>query len=240
MQNSNSWGIIGLGWLGQQMAARLADSQVTYWGTKRTDFDWRVNPFPQTPCDILLLNTPPLPDISPEEFVHKIPGTGYHHIIFISSIAVYGSTSGTITETSATDPTTQNGSWLVQVEKLLLQKFSGRISIIRAGGLIGGSRHPVKSLALKSGPPIKNSVVNLIHRDDLIDIIFAVANADEKPPLLNAVTPYHPRKQEYYGFWTEKLGLKALVFEADLGDQKIIASEILPTLYPSWHFPNLD
>lgn len=237
MNKRNVWGIIGAGWLGQEVLNRLALSGIDCWSTNRKSFDWRSDEFPAESCDILFLNTPPLTDILPEDFVGKIPIRNGQRIIFISSIAVYGATNGEVTERTPPQPETKNGMWLFAVEQLLLQKFRGHISIIRAGGLIGGTRHPVYFLANKS---IENSRINLIHRNDLVEIIFAISSLEDPPAIVNAVAPNHPYKKDYYGDWVKRLNLPPIKILTDPEDSKIVLSDVLPSIYPIWICPDLD
>lgn len=234
------WGIVGLGWLGAEIASRLTDLGQEVWGTTRQNFTWETDAFPAQACDVLLLNTPPLISIPPSDFVDKITLHARSRLIFVSSIGVYGSTSGAITEKTPPSPATQNGVWLCDVEKLLLAKFPTQASILRAGGLIGGRRHPVFSLSRKSEATHKDGPINLIHRDDLIEIIFAVSDLEEPPQILNAVAPYHPLKSLYYNSWSQRLGLNPIPFSSEIADQKIIDSEILVTIFKNWICPELD
>ncbi len=231
------WGVVGAGWLGQEVVDRLSRLGVACWATNRKIFDWGVHEFPEKPCEVLLLNTPPLTAILPEDFVRKIPVRDGQKIIFISSIAVYGSALGEVTEKTPPQPDTKNGLWLCEVEQLLLQKFSGQVCIIRAGGLIGGARHPVFFLSNKTAA---NSRVNLIHRDDLIEIIFTVAAMEKMPFVVNAVSPSHPYKKEYYEGWALKLNLAPPQISQEKEESKIVLSEVLPAIYPHWVNPELD
>lgn len=236
---NQKWGIVGLGWLGNELATRLAQSGFEYWGTHRSSFDWERDDFPLTSCDVLFLNTPPLNHITPKDFVEKVPPQK-GRIIFISSIGVYGEVYGTITEKTIPRPNTTNGIWLYEVEKMLLDKFKDQITIIRAGGLIGGNRHPVFSLAIKPEMVIPEGIINLIHRNDLISIIMAISTIDKSLPLLNAVAPYHPLKSEYYSLWANKHGFGLLRFSKESENRKIVQSEVLDTIYSNWHCPELD
>lgn len=231
------WGVIGAGWLGQEVVDRLSRLGVACWATHRKTFDWVVNEFPSQPCEVLLLNTPPLTAISPEDYVRKIPVRSGQKIIFISSIAVYGSAVGEVSEKTPTQPETKNGLWLCEVEQLLLQKFPGQICIIRAGGLIGGARHPVFFLSNKNSA---NARINLIHRDDLIEIIFTIAALERIPSVVNAVAPNHPYKKEYYEGWAQKLNLAPPHISQEVEASKIVSSEVLPVIYPHWICPDLD
>jgi nucleoside-diphosphate-sugar epimerase len=185
------------------------------------------------------LNTPPLTNLTPEEFVNKIPDD-YKKIIFISSISVYGAASGCISESTRPEPVTKSGIWLHQVEQLLLAKFKSHISIIRAGGLIGGERHPVVSLSKKLDTVVEDTPINMIHRDDLIEIIFSISKMKVPPGIVNAVTPYHPMKSAYYGAWSKILNCAPIRFSSPQGNSKIVTSEVLPEIYSYWRNPNLD
>lgn len=233
------WGIIGLGWLGSELARRLRKSEIEYWGTTRKEFNWESDDFPAEHCDLLFLNTPPLINISPDEFVNKIKMNPSGRIIFISSIGVYGKVSGIITEKTLPCPTTKNGIWLYEVEKLLLEKFRNQITIIRAGGLIGGLRHPVLSLAKKTSLVPMDGFINLIHRDDLIEIVMLISKLQKSILVINAVAPYHPLKSSYYNSWSQKLNLTPITFSG-VEENRVIKSDMLDEIYPEWFFPKLD
>lgn len=237
MKKQKVWGIIGAGWLGQEIMNRLAQLGIEHWGTTRKIFDWKLDDFPEKECDVLLLNTPPLTEILPEDFVKKIPVRDRQRIIFISSIGVYGSLPGEVSERTPPQPVTKNGLWLVAVENLLLEKFSGNICIVRAGGLIGGNRHPVFYLSNKS---IANAPINLIHRNDLIEIIFAISELEKVPFIINAVAPSHPSKKDYYNAWVQKLNLAPVHVLDKQDDSRVVMSEFLPSIYPKWICPDLD
>ncbi|AFY00574.1 enzyme of sugar metabolism [Bdellovibrio bacteriovorus] len=237
---TQTWGIIGMGWLGQKLSENLSQKGVENWGTRSQDFDWGRDDFPAKSCDVLFLNTPPLVQIAPEAFVAKIPTGDYRRIIFISSISVYGHQAGRITEQAKTLPSTDSARWLVAVEMLLSKKFKDHVTVIRPGGLIGGDRHPAKSLSQSQRSCAGNAPVNLIHRDDLVQIIVAVAEAEAAPSVINAVTPFHPTKKEYYSEWTAKLGIAPVQFTEMQEPAKIVSSDVLPKMYPDWLCPRLD
>lgn len=240
MNQSKTWGIVGLGWLGQELSDTLKARGVKTWGTHRQDFDWFRDEFPKKPCDILFLNTPPLVEMPPDVFVGRIPLNITERIIFISSISVYGDQSGILTEKTLPVPKTSNGKWLVSVEQLLLKKFKEHIIIIRPGGLIGGTRHPAFHLSKSQAPCNADTPVNLIHREDLIRIICAASEFSPQPRIINAVAPSHPRKEDYYSAWAKRLGLTPIHFIKADEPNKIIESEHLPELYPDWIYPELN
>ncbi len=232
--DQQTWGIIGLGWLGKQLAQFLQNKGVLCWGTTTKDFNFEFDPFPEQFCDVLVLNTPPLVNLTPSHFVEKIPSAFNGRIIFISSTSVYGDLYGEITEDSIPLPNSVSARWLFEVENLLANKFSSRVVIIRSAGLIGSDRHPVFRLSQNKKEIEGSALINLIDSADLVRIIFLVSQLEFLPLKLNAVAPYHPTKQEYYGFLAEKLGLAPLLFSSDHAAAKIIHSIILSNFYSEW------
>ena len=239
MRIDQTWGIIGTGWLGSALSEKLKKDGITFWGTTSKTFDWVHNEFPQIHCDILFLNTPPLISITPKSYVDKIPDGNFQKIIFISSIAVYGRNHGVITEDEIPEPVTQNGLWLYEVEQLLIHKFKSQVTILRSGGLIGENRHPSYSLS-KQNRIVSDAPINLIHRNDLIQIILKASDPDKPYRFINTVTPFHPNKSDYYKLWTDKLKLTPIQFSSGTEKTKIVTSNVLPLIYPNWICPELN
>lgn len=230
-----TWGIIGLGWLGQALADHARQNGDQAWGTHRADFTFGTDPFPTRACDVLVLNTPPLTDLAPTEYV--VPANAAGHVIFISSTSVYGAGPGRVTEASPVDPVTDSARWLVAVEAKLRNDFGERVSIVRPGGLIGGQRHPAIYLA-RGGRAIEDGPVNLIHRADLIRILMVLADAPR--PLVNAVSPHHPDKSAYYGAWARRMNLGEVRVDRARRTERVIDSSVLPQIYPTWACAQLD
>ncbi len=237
MPNTETWGIVGLGWLGGRLSAYLQESGCKTWGTHRPDFDFRHHSLPTTFCDVLFLNTPPLSDLSPQNFCEKVSHTTAKRIIFISSTSVFGMSCGLVTEDSTPAPDTVSARWLLEVETLLRENFGKRLTVIRPGGLIGGERHPAKHLAGKVDISGGNEKINLIHREDLIQIITLVPVGT---PLINAVANYHPRKDQYYVEWAENLGLSKPLFKDSTYPEREIRSVVVSSFYTEWKCPQLD
>ncbi|MBC7465982.1 MAG: SDR family NAD(P)-dependent oxidoreductase [Bdellovibrio sp.] len=235
-----TWGIVGLGWLGTELSKQLVKIGDQVWGTHRSDFDFVTDSFPEKFCDVLFLNTPPLfRKISAKDFVDKVAVDSKTKLIFISSTSVYGTNAGVMNEMTIPNPTTESAQWLVEVEERLRSKFKERLTIIRPGGLIGGNRHPIYSLSQKAEVAGGNQKLNLIHRSDLIQIIIAAASDDEIK-LVNAVAPFHPRKDAYYTDWAQKLNLPIPQFtDLSTGDREVW-SDVVHVLHPNWICSHLD
>lgn len=239
MSTKKTWGIIGLGWLGQALAQQLQSSGAKVWGTRTDTFVFGEDPFPTQAADVIFLNTPPILDLTPEQFVAEIALTEKQKLIFISSTSVYGPKQKFCTEDVEPQPWTSNGKWLFEVESLLLKNFKKHVLIIRPGGLIGDKRHPVFSLAKADEISGGLDPINLIHRDDLIGVILKSEELG-KTGLINAVTPFHPAKHEYYNHWASKLNLPKINFNNDYQSAKVVDSKILPSIYKTWRHPKLD
>lgn len=232
-----TWGIIGLGWLGENLSQELKVQGHATWGTHRDTFDFQRDEFPRRDCDVLFLNTPPLTSIDRQEYAHKILKSTARQIIFVSSTSVYGNFFGRATEVDQAKPESASAKWLSGVEDLLRQ--DNRVLVIRPGGLIGGTRHPIFSLSGKTELPNGNHSVNLIHRDDLVDIIIQVSQHPEVR-ILNAVSPEHPTRENYYNSWADRLMLPKVSFLKSSLPDRVIDSDVLTFLYPNWKNRSLD
>lgn len=257
-------GIIGCGWLGLPLAKSLIHDQHTVLGTTTSDskmellqealivpyvIDLKENGIKGDienflgQLDLLIINVPPKLRSAPKEsyikkMLHlydKIKNTSLQRIIFIGSTSVYGDITGRVTEDSPTRPNTESGRQLLAVENIFLNDGELNTNIIRFGGLIGPSRHPVTFLAGKSDLTNGNDPVNLIHLDDCIGIIKLVINGNWKNKVINGVYPLHPTKESYYTSEAIKRGLLPPIYtkKLDKSENKSIKSKYLNVkIYP--------
>jgi len=164
-------------------------------------------------CEILIIAIPPklrgknkdYSDANKNSFVKKIENilpyiekSTIQNLLFISSTAVYGESDAIITHKSIAIPATESGKQLLQVEQLLLSNEHFRTTILRFGGLIGEDRNPARFLAGKENVPNPDAPINLIHQVDCIGIILKILETNTWGTTLNAVTPFHPTRKEYY------------------------------------------
>ena len=185
---------------------------------------------------ILIIDIPPkLRGDNPDSFVEKIKNfiqnavisSSIENVLFISSTSVYGDEAINITEESIENPETRSGKELLEVEHFLQQQTTFKTTILRFGGLVGGSRNPAKSLSGKTNVSTPNAPINLIHQEDCIGIITSIIEHDFWDKKLNAVTPYHPTRKEYYTQKTKELALPSPEFEANKASGKVIDSSKL-------------
>jgi hypothetical protein len=231
------WLIIGLGWLGQALADNLTLQGAKVKGTHRSECNFLSDFVPDIPCKILFLNTPPLLQLSPLDYVERLKSHQAQRIIFISSTSVYGADCGEVDEQSEPCPDTPSGKWLSETEAALRDNLKSKLLIIRSGGLIGGKRHPIFHLQGKKNIPRGNESINLIHRIDLINIIKSVPSDIH---LLNAISPHHPKKSDYYTSWANKLNLTPPTFVEGSQTNRIITSTHLDSFYRDWQCMLLD
>ena len=228
-------GISGLGWLGLPLAQKLSLLGYKVRGTVTTSdkantlnkkgFDayevfvteQGVHGEPEAflkNIDLLVVMVPPGLRrhsgadyvLKMSHFLNEIEKAEVSKCIFISSTSVYGDEQGMVTENDTPKPDTEAGRQLLQVEQLFFSA-SFETSIVRFGGLIGGSRQPVRFLAGRNDLSGGNAPVNLIHREDCLDIICSIIKKDVFGHIFNAVHPDHPKKADYYSEKAKELGL---------------------------------
>ncbi|MFT5078274.1 MAG: nucleoside-diphosphate-sugar epimerase [Planctomycetota bacterium] len=148
-------------------------------------------------------------------FLREVKANDVHDVIFISSTSVYGDAQGVVTERDLPTPENDAGRQLFQTEQLFFNAPGLRTSIVRFGGLMGGTRQPVKYLAGRKDLSGGNAPVNLIHRDDCIGVISEIIKQEHLGKIFNAVHPSHPLKKTYYTAKAETLGLEPPIFSED-------------------------
>lgn len=131
-------------------------------------------------------------------FLHAIEASGIQKVLLVSSTSVYDDSQGKVTEKDRPLPQLNAAKQLYEVEQLFFNAASFKASIVRFGGLYGGSRNPVRFLAGRKGLNNGAAPVNLIHRDDCIGVLTAIIQQDAFGHIFNAVAPQHPSKKVYY------------------------------------------
>lgn len=133
-----------------------------------------------------------------ENILPLIEKSTVEKVLFISSTAVYGEANTVVDENTIAIPVTESGKQLLEIEQLLLANTNFKTTILRFGGLIGEDRNPARFLAGKENVPNPEAPINLIHLEDCIGIIQKIISTDSWNLILNAVTPFHPTRKEYY------------------------------------------
>ncbi|GGH01974.1 SDR family oxidoreductase [Mucilaginibacter phyllosphaerae] len=247
--------ILGCGWFGLALAKTLVAGGIKVNGstTSPNKLDTLqaegVNPFlidlstdnaNYAPaffnCDVLVIAIPPKSRSGAgAEYVPKlrnavtaIIGHGVTKVVLISSTGVYADRNKELTENDDTASDTPSAIILAQAEELFRQQTAFKTTIIRFGGLIGPGREPGRFFAGKKDIPNGLASVNMIHQDDCVSLTRAVLHQDAFGYTLNACTPHHPPKAEFYTLAAVKAGLPEPQFLPELKEWKMISSVNIP------------
>ncbi|MBF04257.1 MAG: NAD(P)-dependent oxidoreductase [Flavobacterium sp.] len=203
--------------------------------------------------EVLVIDIPPdLRSSTSASFVAKIQTlvtqiekSEIKKVLFVSSTSVYEdveifSTPLEVTEETPTNPETESGKQLVEVEQLLLDNPHFQTIVLRFGGLIGEDRHPIKYLAGRENIENPDGPINFIHQEDCIGIILEIlkqlldsARSDNKTDkiIFNAVAPQHPTREEYYHKKAKNMNLPLPIFAKSTASKgKIINSAKIETV----------
>jgi len=188
--------------------------------------------------EILIINIPPkLRGAQSENFVSKIKNliieiekSEIKKVLFISSTSVYGDTFPIVelNEDAIPNPDSEGGKQLLEVEQLLQSNKNFETTILRFGGLIGEDRHPIQFLAGRENVENPEAPINFIHQKDCIGIIENILSRNCWGETFNAVTPNHPKRENYYHKKALEMNLKVPTFVKDSKSKgKIISSQKL-------------
>lgn len=232
----NTFVIIGLGWLGTAFAKAMLKKNHLVFGTTRSvgkDIalqqqgipTWLFSlgsPLPSELAQVtkntsvLISVSPSTQGLSPPDFctaletlIQSLNQLEARNILFTSSTSVYPTGIGEVCEEDAVGfVSKKSGINLLEAEMRLQQaSYTTPVSIVRLGGLFGPKRHPGKFF--RSFPMTRaQDPVNVIHRDDGISILERLSQ-EPNSWLVNACSPIHPSKQEFYSQAASKLGLPA-------------------------------
>ena len=267
---SKTIGLLGCGWLGYPLALSLMANDFVVKGSTTQDSkalilsEAGINPYiirfgenelrlkEFLEVDILILGLPPSLKGHGEIYQDVLKRLGSLisklddlKVLFVSSTGVYGENQGTVDEFTLPKPSSRRGENLLMAEEEV-KSWGRKTSILRFGGLVGGSRHPVFSLNKKRGKKIVNGPINLIHREDCIGIIKGIMEFDTWGELYNGISPYHPLKDEYYTNVCDFFNLPHLQFlESEAGkkvegvnlEQKLNYKFVHPELRPNLFTP---
>jgi nucleoside-diphosphate-sugar epimerase len=144
----------------------------------------------------------------------------FSQLVFTSSISVYSNNKQTLTEASEA---IELNSIIYQTESYIKQHIK-LYYIFRLAGLIDKQRHP-KNFHKSSEVKEADAPVNLVHIQDVSNIIFASVTNKINDGVYNVCSPVHPTKKEYYGSFNELLKFS----EGDFGktiDGSLISNQL--------------
>jgi len=230
--------ILGCGWLGLPLAEALVKAGYAVKGsTTREDKletlrDAGVEPYlvrlePEMTgddivaflqSDILIVNIPPkrhedLAEYHIEQFSSLIDALGQspvRSVLMVSSTSVYPSLNRDVKEEDAVEPESPSGQALLLVEEMLMQESGFDTTVVRFGGLVGYDRNPERYLTALQEITNPDQPMNLIHRDDCINIITEIIRLQQWGEVFNACAPHHILRRDYYGKAAAAAGMSPL------------------------------
>ncbi len=205
--------ILGTGWLGLPLAKHLVAKghSIKASARKRKRFSmlssFKIQPYEVVldtnvvycqeflDSKILIINIPSKNIVGFKDLVIAIEQSSIKKVLFVSSTSVYPELNRTIFEGDGLE---DEDHLLRQTEKLFLNSTIFDTTIVRFGGLIGYERHP--GFFFEKGKKINNprSKVNLIHRDDCINIITKIIDLSIWGEVFNCCADTHPTKLDFY------------------------------------------
>ena len=227
MQEFNSISILSCGWFGEALSIdllkrayrvkgvttrldkkeRLSEKGIEAFQLKFEDLNDDMKSFLNS--DILVLNLT-IKDIELyKAFLPVLEQSPIKKLILISSTGVYVNSEKPVDENSELS----ESPW-ISIENLLKDNSSYETTILRFSGLFGGNRKPGNFL---SGKNVKggDTPVNLIHRDDCIQIVNEVIKQNAWGNCFNCAADTHPTKKEFYTKAAEVIHVPLPIFEKD-------------------------
>lgn len=252
----NKISLLGTGWLGLPLAQHLLSKGYQVKGSTRskTRFDLLrekgITPFVVDidqanygddrfwDSDIAIVNIPCKNVSGFTEVIKVLEKTPIQKLIFISSTSVYEGNDELITEE---DTGCLINSKLLEIEAIFNSSLHFDTTIVRFGGLIGYSRNPARFF--KAGKVVNNPLhsVNMIHRDDCVNIIHRLVQSNVWGEVFNCCTDTHPSKKDFYTYAAKVSGLPAPQFSSEnTGHDKVIDnSKIKKHLNYNFLYPDL-
>jgi nucleoside-diphosphate-sugar epimerase len=133
--------------------------------------------------------------------------------IYTSSTSVYGQTDGSVVkETSPTEPASATSRLLVETEKLLFEAGQTQdfpAVILRVAGIYGPERGHLFLQYVSNEAKIAGKgdrIINMIHRDDLVNVIIAALKSGRAGQVYNAVDDEPVAQIHFFRWLSETLG----------------------------------
>lgn len=202
--------ILGCGWLGKSLAISLLDEGYAVKGSTTTEeklellelnhidpYIVDISNFEEfddfLSSDILIIAITSKDINGFENLIAQIERSSIQKVIFISSTSVYGMLNKVITEEDEVLKTP-----LSEIESLFRENTFFETTIIRFAGLFGDERHPSNWFKNGRKIPQPNGFVNMIHKEDCIEIIHEIIAQDCWNETFNACSNHHPTRREFY------------------------------------------
>ncbi|KGL63038.1 NAD(P)H-binding protein [Polaribacter sp. Hel1_85] len=230
--------ILGCGWLGKPLAISLLNEGFKVKGSTTSEeklelledngiepyivdisefeeFDTFLN------SDILIIAITSKDVDGFENLISQIENSPVQKVIFISSTSVYGRINKVMTEEDEVLKTP-----LTEIEDLFRQNNFFETTIIRFAGLFGDVRQPCNWFKNGRKIPQPKGFVNMIHKEDCIEIIHTIIDQNCWNETFNACSNHHPTRREFYTLAKVSNGFEVPEFENnEVYQWKIISSK---------------
>jgi nucleoside-diphosphate-sugar epimerase len=174
-------------------------------------------------ANVLIINIPSKNIDGFSSLIKEIEKSKIEKVLFVSSTSVYENMNKTISESDSDESAPGP---LLTIENLFRNSDKIKTTIVRFGGLIGYSRNPGKFFGKGRLVHNADSNVNLIHRDDCINIISQIIEQEVWGEVFNCCADTHPTKREFYTHAAESIGAPAPEFvNSSAMSFKIISSQ---------------
>jgi nucleoside-diphosphate-sugar epimerase len=204
--------VLGCGWLGKPLAMRLIEKGYSVNGSTRSwaktidlravkivsfvldiedmsgDFETFLN------ADILIVNITSRNISGYQRLVRQVEKSSITNVVFVSSTSVYKAENTVVTEETVID----GDSPLGKIEDLFKGHNKFKTTIVRFAGLFGYSRKPGNFFSSGKKIADPDGFVNLIHRDDCIQIIEQLIEQAIWNEVFNGCADSHPTKLKFY------------------------------------------
>jgi len=183
--------------------------------------------------DILVITLPFRRDFNPAQLYQKEIQSVRDHlrkskigfVIFTSSTAMYPKLDRIWTEEDSFTAADERAEVLLSVEQMLFKESRWDTTVVRLAGLYGEDRRPGQSSLGQAFLKDGRQPMNLIHRDDAVEIIIQIIVQDLRGEIFNACADAHPTQKELYTFVASQLGLAPPQFGEGPSSYKIISNQ---------------
>lgn len=230
--------VLGCGWLGKPLAISLLDEGYSVKGSTTTEeklellemnniepYIVNISDFEEFDSflnsDILIIAITSKDVDGFQNLISQIESSDVQKVVFISSTSVYGRLNKVMTEEDAVLKTP-----LTEIEDLFRQNNFFETTIIRFAGLFGDERHPSNWFKNGRKIPQPKGFVNMIHKEDCIEIIHTIIDQNCWDQTFNACSNHHPTRRDFYTIAKLSNDFEIPIFEDnEVYEWKIISSK---------------
>lgn len=176
---------------------------------------------------ICLLPPSPFPDYDAclKSWCDLALSCGVEHLVYSSSVSVYGGRCRECDENTVPEPETESASKVLAAEQVFLNSGVKHVDILRLGGLYSADRHPLNSILRRHKTIFDaDQPVNMLHKDAALNALFAAVSKPGGIRIRNIVDESHPTKRAFYRQQAVSLGLPVPEFEAGETGGKTVRS----------------